>query len=70
MSALLTAPRVAGLALSCDGLRLLATVEVPNAAKSRSVQQLWEIPLTGGAALWGSRSLLMHSDLRQWLVRR
>jgi dipeptidyl aminopeptidase/acylaminoacyl peptidase len=49
-SDLITAPKVAGLAVSRDGLRLVATVEVLNAAKSRAVPQLWEIPLDGGAA--------------------
>ncbi|MEV7627164.1 prolyl oligopeptidase family serine peptidase [Actinoplanes sp. NPDC089786] len=49
-SALIASPKVAGLALSCDGRRLVATVEVLNAAGSRSVPQLWEIPLGGGAA--------------------
>ena len=39
--------KVRRLAVSRDGLRLVATVEVLNGAKSRAVPQLREIPLDG-----------------------
>jgi hypothetical protein len=42
-------PRITGLALSLDGLRLVATVAQPDAKGSRYISSIWEIPLSGGS---------------------
>ena len=56
LAAFIALPRVTGLALSLDGARLVATVQEPDANRTRYVSSLWEIPLGGGDPVRLTRS--------------
>jgi dipeptidyl aminopeptidase/acylaminoacyl peptidase len=56
LAAFTALPRLTGLALSADGMRLVATVQQPDDDRSRYVSSLWQIPLDDGEPLRLTRS--------------
>lgn len=51
LAAFAALPRLTGLSLSCDGSRLVATVQEPDGKRARYRTSLWELALDGGAAV-------------------
>lgn len=56
LAAFVALPRLAGLALSPDGARLVAAMQQPDRDGARYVSSLWEIPLAGGEPIRLTRS--------------